>query len=70
MAFLPDPGAGGYFPPLLARVHEAAPHAAAEPAILQALLLCMVAGDDRHLLIRTRQDDVGSVARLTASVSE
>lgn len=65
---LPHPGSRHFLPSLLAHVHAALPGLPLEPTIVQVLLLCVVSGD-RNLILRTREEDIGLVARLTTLVS-
>ena len=66
---LPDPGTPAFFPAILAQIRGAAPHLALDPVLLQALLLCLLAGN-KHLILRTREDDIGPVSKLAVSVSD
>ncbi|KAG2154363.1 uncharacterized protein EDB93DRAFT_1131783 [Suillus bovinus] len=61
---LPHPGSTLFLPSLLAHIRAAAPGLPLEPIIIQVLLLCIVSGD-RNLILRTREEDVGLVSRLT-----
>jgi hypothetical protein len=65
---LPHPGTPPYFPALLACIRAAAPSLPLDPVVLQALLLCLLAGD-KNLILRTREEDVASVSKLATSVS-
>jgi len=65
---LPQPGTPPFFPAVLASIRTAAPSLPLDPVVLQALLLCLLAGD-KNLILRTREEDVGSVSKLAASVS-
>ncbi|KAG6335697.1 hypothetical protein ID866_3403 [Astraeus odoratus] len=65
---LPSPGTKLFLPSLLAHVRSALPGFPAEPVIIQVLLLCITSGD-RNLILRTRDEDVGLVARLATLVS-
>lgn len=64
-----EPGTPSFFPAVLAQIRGATPHIPLDPVILQALLLCILAGD-KNLILRTREEDVGPVAKLAASVSK
>jgi hypothetical protein len=66
---LPTPGTPPFFPALLASIRAAAPGLPLDPVVLQALLLCLLAGD-KNLILRTREEDVSSVSKLAASVSK
>lgn len=61
---LPKPGTQFFLPSLLAHVRAALPGLPLEPVIIQVLLLCITSGD-RNLILRTRDDDVDLVAKLT-----
>lgn len=65
---LPHPGTPPFFPALLANIRAAAPSLPLDPVVLQALLLCLLAGG-KNLILRTREEDVGAVSKLAASVS-
>jgi hypothetical protein len=65
---LPHPGTPPFFPAVLASIRAAAPSLPLDPVVLQALLLCLLAGD-KNLILRAREEDVGAVSKLTASVS-
>lgn len=66
---LPNAGTPPFFPSLLASIRGVAPSLPLDPVVLQALLLCILAGD-KSLILRTREDDIGSVSKLVASVSK
>ncbi|KIM75934.1 hypothetical protein PILCRDRAFT_826765 [Piloderma croceum F 1598] len=63
---LPTPGTPPFFPALLASIRAAAPGLPLDPVVMQALLLCLLAGD-KNLILRTREEDVPSVSKLAAS---
>jgi hypothetical protein len=65
---LPHPGSTFFLPSLLAHIRAAAPGLPLEPVIIQVLLLCIVSGN-RNLILRTREEDIGLVSRLTTIVS-
>lgn len=65
---LPDPGTPAFFPAVLSQIRGAAPHLALDPVLLQALLLCLLAGN-KNLILRTREDEIGPVSKLAVSVS-
>jgi hypothetical protein len=65
---LPQPGTQPFFPALLSCIRSAAPSLPLDPVVLQALLLCLLA-DDKNLILRTREEDIGCVSKLVASVS-
>lgn len=65
---LAQPGTQSFFPALLSSVRNAAPSLPLDPVVFQALLLCLLAGD-KNLILRTREDDIGCVSKLVASVS-
>ncbi|KAK7045613.1 hypothetical protein VNI00_007446 [Paramarasmius palmivorus] len=56
-------GTSTFFPALVKHIQNASPSLPIEPVILQSILLCLVAGD-KHLILRTAEDDVGLVSRL------
>ncbi|GJE92727.1 hypothetical protein PsYK624_088830 [Phanerochaete sordida] len=73
------PATTPYFTSVLARVREAHPDFPLEPAILQSLLLCLIANGAeeptrgvpqpcKHLILRTHADDVGLVLNLTTLI--
>ncbi|KAG1870243.1 hypothetical protein DFJ58DRAFT_765268 [Suillus subalutaceus] len=61
---LPHPGSTLFLPSLLAHIRTAAPGLPIEPVIIQVLLLCIVSGN-RNLILRTREEDISLVSRLT-----
>ncbi|KAI6166049.1 hypothetical protein EDD17DRAFT_1550408 [Pisolithus thermaeus] len=61
------PGTQFFLPSLLAHVRAALPGLPLEPVIIQVLLLCIASGD-RNLILRTRDDDIDLVAKLTTLV--
>ncbi|KIJ68090.1 hypothetical protein HYDPIDRAFT_25535 [Hydnomerulius pinastri MD-312] len=61
---LPRPGTQFFLPSLLGQVRAAAPGLPLEPVIIQVLLLCIISGD-RNLILRTRDEDIGLVTKLT-----
>lgn len=63
---LPRVGTPPFFPALLSSIRAAAPNLPLDPVVLQALLLCLLAGD-KNLILRTREEDVRSVTKLAAS---
>ncbi|KAF8840700.1 hypothetical protein BDN67DRAFT_607442 [Paxillus ammoniavirescens] len=62
---LPRPGTQFFLASLLGHVRAAAPGLPMEPVIIQVLLLCIISGD-RNLILRTRDEDVGLVTKLTS----
>lgn len=64
---LPLPGTQPFLPTLLNYVRSAAPGLPLEPVIIQVLLLSIVSGG-KNLILRTRDEDVSLVAKLTALV--
>lgn len=60
----PKPGTRFFLPSLLAHVRAALPGLPLEPVIIQVLLLCITSGD-RNLILRTRDEDIDLIARLT-----
>jgi hypothetical protein len=65
---LPHPGTPPFFPAVLSRIRAAAPSLPLDPVVLQALFLCLLA-DDKNLILRTREEDIGSATKLAVSVS-
>lgn len=65
---LPQPGTQPFFPALLSCIRCAAPSLPLDPVVLQALLLCLLAGN-KNLILRTREEDIGYVSKLATSVS-
>src|ERR1700685_2052881 len=65
---LPHPGTPRFFPAVLTSIRAAAPSLPMDPVVLQAILLCLLAGD-KNLILRTREEDMGLVSKLAASVS-
>jgi hypothetical protein len=73
------PGASAYFASVLARIRDAHSDLPLDPVIVQSLLLCLVAGRSdgkgienagrKHLVLRTKDEDVGIVLQLTYLVS-
>lgn len=66
---VPQPGTPPFFPSLLSSIRTNAPNVPLDPVALQAVLLCLLAGNKNLILRSTREDDIGSVAKVTASVS-
>jgi len=61
-------GTPAFFPSLLSYVHDTASSPSAlplDPVIFQSILLCLVAGD-KHLILRTPEEDVGLVLKLAS----
>lgn len=67
MDALPPPGTQLFLPSLLAHVRAALPGFPLEPVIVQVLLLCIISGD-KNLVLRTRDEDVTLVSKLTTLV--
>jgi hypothetical protein len=65
---LPQVGTPPFFPAVLAGIRTAAPTLPLDPVVLQTLLLCLIAGE-KNLILRTQEEDMASVSKLTASVS-
>jgi len=65
---LPPPGTQPFLASLLAHVRSALPGHPLEPILIQVLLLCIASGD-RHLVLRTREEDINLVAKLATIVS-
>ena len=66
---LSQPGTLPFFPSLLSSIQTNAPNVPLDPVALQAILLCLLAGNKNLILRSTREDDIGSITKLTASVS-
>ena len=80
------PGTSDYLPGLLARARAAHPDLPLDPVILQSLLICLIAQprpsgsvklernhgsrSGLHLILRTREEDVGLVVNIVALVSD
>lgn len=60
-------GTQHFLPSLLAQVRSTAPGFPLEPVIIQVLLLSLISGD-RHLILRTRDEDITLVSKLTTLV--
>ncbi|KAL4251434.1 hypothetical protein ABKN59_005707 [Abortiporus biennis] len=77
-----SPGTPAYFQSILTRIRDTHPDLPVDPVILQAILLCLIAGryvqtgglgkelpkTNKHLLLRTKKDDVPMVMNLTAMI--
>ena len=73
------PGTSAYFASVLARIRDAHPDLQLDPVIVQSLLLCLIAGrsdgngvangERKHLVLRTKEEDIGIVLQLTYLVS-
>ena len=78
------PGTAAYLPGLVARAIASHPDLPIEPTVFQSLLLCLIAqprlplgsvkpsrssGPGVHLILRTKEEDVGLVVNLAALVS-
>ena len=78
------PGASEFLPGLLVRSRAAYPDLPIDPVILQSLLICLIAQprlpsgsvkSDKsthvglHLILRTKEDDIGLVMNVVALVS-
>ncbi|KAH7888926.1 hypothetical protein F5I97DRAFT_766219 [Phlebopus sp. FC_14] len=61
---LPHPGTQYFLPSLMEHVRAALPGLPLEPPIVQGLLLCAIAGN-KNSIIRTRDEDIGLVMKLT-----
>lgn len=62
-------GTPSFFPSLLANIRQITSNTfPVDPVILQSILLCLVAGD-KHLILRTSDEDVTLVVKLAALVS-
>ncbi|KAF5383430.1 hypothetical protein D9757_006103 [Collybiopsis confluens] len=57
-------GTPSFVPALLTCVRNAATGLPIEPVIFQSLLLCLICGN-KHLILRTSEDDIGLVVKLT-----
>lgn len=64
-------GTPTFFSSLLSYIHNVASAPVVlplDPVILQSILLCLVSGD-KHLILRTPEEDVGLVLKLAVWVS-
>lgn len=63
-------GTQAFFPTLLSYIHHVAAPASLplDHVILQSILLCLIARD-KHLILRTPEEDIALVVRLAAWVS-
>jgi hypothetical protein len=63
-------GTQAFLPALLAYIQNVAnsPSLPLDHVIFQSLLLCLIAGD-KHLILRTPEEDVGLTVKLTVWVS-
>jgi hypothetical protein len=68
VAELPPLGSLTFFRTLLSNIHAASPSLPLDSVVLQTILICMIAGD-KHLILRTEEEDVGLVTKLATSVS-
>jgi hypothetical protein len=68
VAQLPPPGTPDFFPTLLTNIHSASPTLPLDSVVVQSILICIIAGD-KHLILRTEEEDVGLVAKLATAVS-
>lgn len=64
----PPVGTHPFLPALLTHVRATVPGFPLEPVIIQVLLLCIASGD-KNLILRTRDEDVTFVSKLTTLVS-
>ena len=65
---LPPIGTNTFFPALISHLRDIPSCPPLDPVVLQSILLCIIAGD-KHLILRTHEEDVASVAKVAASVS-
>ena len=66
---LPPFGDQTFAPALFSLVRDAAPlNAPVDPVIIQAVLLCLIAGN-KHLILRTAPEDVSIAAKAAVAVS-
>lgn len=63
-----SPGMPAFLPTLLDHIAATSPNLPIDPVIVQSVLLSVMAGS-KHLLLRTREEDVRIVQNLTAIVS-
>ncbi|KAF8800210.1 hypothetical protein BYT27DRAFT_7118226 [Phlegmacium glaucopus] len=63
-------GTQAFFPTLLSYIHDVAAPASLplDHVIFQSILLCLIAGE-KHLILRTPEEDVGLVLKLTVWAS-
>ncbi|KAE9408784.1 hypothetical protein BT96DRAFT_781267, partial [Gymnopus androsaceus JB14] len=60
-------GTPSFVPLLLTYVRNASSGFPIEPVIFQSILLCLISGN-KHLILRTAEDDVGLVVKLAVKV--
>ncbi|KAJ3969915.1 hypothetical protein EV361DRAFT_802992 [Lentinula raphanica] len=60
-------GTPSFVPLLLTYVRNASGGLPIDPVILQSILLCLIAGN-KHLILRTVEDDIGLVVKLAVKV--
>lgn len=65
---LGTPGMPDFFASILEFVRVTAPDVPLDPVILQAIVLCVLAGN-KHVLLRPREEDITVVQNLAALVS-
>lgn len=68
MPKLSPPGSESFLTEILNQIHTEAPNLPIDAAVIEALLVSVVAGD-KHLILRTAEEDIAALARLTTSVS-
>jgi hypothetical protein len=65
---LASPGTPEFLPSLVSYTLSGCPDFPIDAVVLQSILICLIA-DKRHLLLRTQEEDVVPVTKLTALVS-
>lgn len=66
---LGDPGTPDFFASALRFIRSTAPGIPLDPVIFQSILLSVMAGN-KHVLLRTRDEDISTVQNLAALVSD
>jgi hypothetical protein len=61
------PGTTAFLPDLLSCIHAHAPTLPLDPVVLQSLLITLITVD-KNLILRTKEEDIGTLAKLTTLV--
>jgi len=59
----------GFYPALLANVHNVAPELPLDPVVFRSLLLCLLVSGGKNLLLRSYDEDISLIQSITALVS-
>ena len=62
-----SPGTPAFLPSIVSHALSRCPSFPIDTVVLQSILICLVAGK-KHLLLRTQDEDIAHVAKLTALV--